>query len=86
MVASRVGVATSLCQSAGRYPPTARALGGLIAAKGLLDGTKLDLTDKEQAYRLGAAVWYRYRRSALRSHSSWLDHLEETVLDLTGFF
>lgn len=70
--------------SRGAY--TARALGGLIAAKGLLDGTKLDLTDKEQAYRLGAAVWYQYRRSALQSHSNWLDHLEETVLDLPGFF
>jgi tetratricopeptide (TPR) repeat protein len=36
--------------SRGAY--TARALAGLIATKGLLDATQLDLTDKEMAYRL----------------------------------
>ena len=45
--------------SRGAY--TARALAGVIAAKGLLDATKVDLRDKEKAYRLGAAVWYAYR-------------------------
>src|SRR3954454_536017 len=41
--------------SRGAY--TARALAGMIASQGLLDATKLDLDDKENAYRLGAAVW-----------------------------
>jgi len=75
--------------SRGAY--TARALAGLIAAKGLLDATKLDLTDKVGAYRLGAAVWYEYRRSVLQATGSlpqatnWLGELEQTVLDLPGF-
>ena len=51
--------------SRGAY--TARALAGMIAAKGLLDASKVDLTDKAMAYRLGAAVWYAYRKVALRS-------------------
>jgi uncharacterized protein (DUF2235 family) len=51
--------------SRGAY--TARALAGLIAAKGLLDATKLNLTDKVGAYRLGAAVWYEYLRSKLQA-------------------
>jgi hypothetical protein len=37
--------------SRGAY--TARALAGLIAAKGLLDATQFDLNDKVMAYRLG---------------------------------
>ncbi len=69
--------------SRGAY--TARALAGLIAAKGLLDGTKLDLTDKEKAYRLGSAVWFAYRQAALRANPDRLGRLEETVLDLPGF-
>ena len=63
---------------------TVRAL-GLIATKGLLDATKLDLADKEKAYRLGSAVWYAYRRGALRANTDRLGRLEETVLDLPGF-
>src|SRR5216683_6064745 len=69
--------------SRGAY--TARALAGLIAAKGLLDATKLDLTDKEGAYRLGAAVWYDHRRTQLQANKDLLGRLEETVLDLPGF-
>ena len=52
--------------SRGAY--TARALAGVIAAKGLLDATRVDLTEKETAYRLGAAVWYAYRHSAAAKH------------------
>jgi hypothetical protein len=70
--------------SRGAY--TARALAGLIAAKGLLDATRLDLTDKVAAYRLGAAVWYEYLRSKLQANHSWLGRLEELVLDLPSFF
>jgi uncharacterized protein (DUF2235 family) len=69
--------------SRGAY--TARALAGLIAAEGLLDATQLDLTDKESAYRLGAAVWYVHRRSQLQGNTDLLGRLEETVLDLPGF-
>jgi uncharacterized protein (DUF2235 family) len=69
--------------SRGAY--TARALSGLIAAKGLFNATKIDLSDKEEAYRRGAAVWYDYRRSALQANASWLGQLEEMVIDLPGF-
>jgi uncharacterized protein (DUF2235 family) len=70
--------------SRGAY--TARALTGLVAAKGLLDATKLDLTDKERAYRLGSAIWYEHRRDRLHGNTDWLGELEEAVLDLPGFF
>jgi uncharacterized protein (DUF2235 family) len=70
--------------SRGAY--TARALAGLIAAKGLLDRNTLDLSDKEEAYRLGSAVWYEYRLSALRADPNWLSRLAQMVLDLPGFF
>ncbi len=46
--------------SRGAY--TVRALADLIEKKGLLDAAKLPLaSDKEQAYRLGSAVWYDYQ-------------------------
>lgn len=70
--------------SRGAY--TARALAGMIAAKGLLDATCLDLQHRERGYRLGAAVWYRYRRDALQQDESRLGRFEEMVLDLPGFF
>jgi uncharacterized protein (DUF2235 family) len=70
--------------SRGAY--TARSLAGLVAAKGLLNATKLDLTDKERAYRLGSAVWYAHRRDRLQGNTDWLGELEEAVLDLPGFF
>lgn len=71
--------------SRGAY--TARALGGLIASRGLLDPAGIDLTDKEHAYRLGSAEWFAYRRDALRSRGNWLDlgKLEEIAFDLPGF-
>lgn len=69
--------------SRGAY--TARALGGMIAAKGLLDATKTDLTDKTAAYRLGAAVWYAYRLRAAQSTVGWLARLTNIVLDLPAF-
>jgi uncharacterized protein (DUF2235 family) len=48
--------------SRGAY--TARALAGMIADKGLLDATRLDLEDRNAAYMMGLAVWYDYRRRA----------------------
>jgi uncharacterized protein (DUF2235 family) len=51
--------------SRGAY--TARALAGLISAKGLLDATSVDLKDdKAHAYNLALSVWYDYRRQAGR--------------------
>jgi uncharacterized protein (DUF2235 family) len=69
--------------SRGAY--TARALGGLIAARGLLDATQIDPTDKTQAYRLGAAVWYDWRKSAVSVNPNLLGRLQEIVLDLPAF-
>lgn len=69
--------------SRGAY--TARALAGLITARGLLDARALDLDDKEQAYRLGSAVWYDYRREALGGKPSFLRQLRDMATDLPGF-
>jgi uncharacterized protein (DUF2235 family) len=69
--------------SRGAY--TARSLAGLVAAKGLLDATKFDLTDRTGAYRLGAAVWYEHRRRCLQGNKTLLDELEDIVIDLPGF-
>jgi len=69
--------------SRGAY--TARALGGLIAARGVLDATKHDLNDKEQAYRLGSAVWFDYRKEASRGKPGMFDRLREWGTDLPGF-
>ncbi len=70
--------------SRGAY--TARALGGLIAARGLLDARQIDLAgNKEKAYRLGSAEWFAYRRDALKSRTDWLHKLQEVAFDLPGF-
>jgi hypothetical protein len=69
--------------SRGAY--TARALAGLISAKGLLDAAALDLSDKEGAYRLGAAIWQQYRRDVLAASGRPLDRLLAIVRDLPGF-
>jgi hypothetical protein len=80
--------------SRGAY--TARALAGLICAKGLLDASKIDLkgdpavsgsvdTARQKAYRLGSAVWYDYRKSQLKDDGSLLGALEELAIDLPGF-
>jgi uncharacterized protein (DUF2235 family) len=69
--------------SRGAY--TARALAGLIAARGLLDAGKLDLGDKEMAYRLGSAEWFEWRRESLSSSASLWAKLQEIVWDLPGF-
>src|SRR6266536_3627254 len=69
--------------SRGAY--TARALAGLIAARGLLDATGIDLTEKERAYRLGSAEWFEYRRRALQGKGNLLHALQEVAFDLPGF-
>ena len=72
--------------SRGAY--TARALAGMICAKGLLDASAQDLTDKHEAYRRAAALWYDYRKIAIvdTGKSGWLDAFERTIVDLPGFF
>jgi len=62
--------------SRGAY--TVRALAGMIAKVGLLDRTKLDLADKEAAYRYGVTAWTQYRRAAKKT-SGLLDYLEDYV-------
>jgi hypothetical protein len=69
--------------SRGAY--TARALAGLIAAKGLLDPKKIDLSDEQRAGRLGAAVWFAWRRQRLQGNLDWLGKLEQIAEDVPGF-
>lgn len=69
--------------SRGAY--TVRALAGMIAANGLLDAGRMDLSDKQAAYRAGAAVWYRYRASALAGKEDLLGRLEGLVSELPDF-
>lgn len=69
--------------SRGAY--TARALAGLISAKGLLTSATVDFTDKGAAYRAGAAVWYQWRHEKLTGSGFSLNHLEELALDLPHF-
>ena len=66
--------------SRGAY--TARALAGLVAGQGLMDAAKLDLADKDAAYRWGSAVWYQHQRSL---RGSLMGRLESFVADLPGF-
>jgi uncharacterized protein (DUF2235 family) len=69
--------------SRGAY--TARALAGLIAARGVIDGTRIELEDKERAYRLGSAEWFEYRRRALHARPNLFGQLQEIAFDLPGF-
>lgn len=68
--------------SRGAY--TARALAGLINAKGLLDPTRSDLTDKTNAYRLGLAAWFAYRRAAVTSDLDLLGRVTAVISDVAG--
>ena len=68
--------------SRGAY--TARALAGLIAARGLLDARLIDRTDGLATYRLAAAVWHDWRREAGQGRH-WRAAFEQTLRDLPGF-
>lgn len=68
--------------SRGAY--TARALAGLISAKGLLPRS-VAAADKDEAYRRGSAVWYEWRREALARAGKPLRHLQELARDLPHF-
>ena len=69
--------------SRGAY--TARALAGLIAARGLMDPKQNDLSNRDQAYRLGSAEWFTYRRGALKTKPNLLHRLAEVSVDLPRF-
>ena len=69
--------------SRGAY--TARALAGLITAKGLLPPNLADPSDKEGAYRRGSAVWYAWRGASI-AQGNPLDHFQEILFDLPHFF
>lgn len=51
--------------SRGAY--TVRALGGMIADVGLLNGARFDLTDKALAYRLGIMAWRKHREARVKA-------------------
>lgn len=68
--------------SRGAY--TARALAGLINAKGLLDPTKSDLSNKTHAYRLGLAAWSTYRRAAVTADLDLLGRVTAVISDVAG--
>jgi uncharacterized protein (DUF2235 family) len=70
--------------SRGAY--TARALAGMIAAKGLLDATRSDLDDKPAAYAMGSSVWYAFRRAAAQSQSDWFQKLANTLICVPDIF
>lgn len=63
----------------------ARALAGLISAKGLLPPVIASEDDKAEAYRQGSAVWYAWRREALETGRRPFEHLQELVRDLPHF-
>jgi uncharacterized protein (DUF2235 family) len=69
--------------SRGAY--TARALAGLISAKGLLSTEIATADDKKGAYRNGSAVWYEWRRETLGGDQGMLGHLQEFAQDLPHF-
>lgn len=69
--------------SRGAY--TARALAGLISAKGLLSPDIATADDKVGAYRNGAAVWYQWRQQTLDGDKDLLGHLQEFARDLPHF-
>ncbi len=68
--------------SRGAY--TARALGGLISAKGLLPQSPA-YADKDDAYRAGAAVWVQWRHDVRQAKGQPLDRFEALMFDLPGF-
>src|SRR5258706_4784869 len=62
---------------------TARALGGLIVSQGVLKPSLT--TDKTEAYRSGAQVWYRYRKLASAVRPGFFERLVEATADLPAF-
>jgi glutathione S-transferase len=63
--------------SRGAY--TARALAGMIGRVGLLDASKYDVNNKEDAYRRGMTAWYRSKGLTF-SGSSWVARIANKVV------
>jgi glutathione S-transferase len=61
--------------SRGAY--TARAIGGMIATVGLLDASKLDLSNAETRYRYGIGAWVKYRQKSRNVDSALFGYLLE---------
>jgi uncharacterized protein (DUF2235 family) len=57
-----------------------RALGGLIAAEGLLDATKQNLNDRQAAYLAGMSIWFDNRKQCLGEDQNLLGKLEELLV------
>jgi uncharacterized protein (DUF2235 family) len=70
--------------SRGAY--TARALAGLIDAKGLLNAAKLGLGDKVDAYRYAVGAWYDYQRAKLEARAGLPGRLNEVAGEIPTFF
>ena len=70
--------------SRGAY--TARALAGLIAAKGLLSAKTNKLEDHEAAYKLGSSVWGAYREEALKSNLPAFGRVQAWMLSVPHLF
>lgn len=62
-----------------RGATAARALGGLVVTQGLLDRTKYDTANKDEAYHRAIAAWYHYRRGrpdlANQARIQWIRRL-----------
>jgi uncharacterized protein (DUF2235 family) len=74
--------------SRGAY--TARALAGMITRVGLLDSSRYDVNDKEEAYKRGLAAWHRSKGVTLTGQSTitsvanrFLDFIETFVARTT---
>jgi len=63
--------------SRGAY--TARALAGMIARVGLLDPTRYDVDNKEEAYRRGKAAWRLSKGVTLSGRSSFMGFVNRIV-------
>ena len=68
--------------SRGAY--TARALSALIQAKGVMDATKVDLSNKMVAYQLAAAVWSAHASDLARANTDLLAKFEIFMTTLNG--
>jgi uncharacterized protein (DUF2235 family) len=64
--------------SRGAY--TARALAGMIARVGLLDTSRYDVNDKEEAYKRGAAAWYLSKGVTLTGSSRLVGLANEALI------
>jgi uncharacterized protein (DUF2235 family) len=72
--------------SRGAY--TARSLAGMILDVGLLDASKSNLEDKNNAYRLGSAMWKKHREHPRMKDAPHdiIGHAKQLLQDLPGFF